>query len=74
MNDLPTSPRLIRTHLPVQFMPKSVWEQNCRVSDLCVILRSQEDEMIEGIILNIILGNICFVLYGCPISVDGKCS
>ncbi|KAI3357596.1 hypothetical protein L3Q82_016009 [Scortum barcoo] len=28
---LPTTPRLIKTHLPVQFVPKSFWEQNCRI-------------------------------------------
>ncbi|KAG9270253.1 cytosolic sulfotransferase 2-like isoform X2 [Astyanax mexicanus] len=28
---LSTSPRLIKTHLPVQLIPKSFWEQNCRV-------------------------------------------
>uniref|UniRef100_A0A3B4FXD4 Sulfotransferase n=1 Tax=Pundamilia nyererei TaxID=303518 RepID=A0A3B4FXD4_9CICH len=28
---LPTTPRLIKTHLPVQFVPKSFWEQRCRV-------------------------------------------
>ncbi|XP_038867095.1 cytosolic sulfotransferase 3-like [Salvelinus namaycush] len=28
---LSTSPRLIKTHLPVQLVPKSFWEQNCRV-------------------------------------------
>ncbi|MCI4381091.1 hypothetical protein PGIGA_G00247680 [Pangasianodon gigas] len=28
---LPTTPRLIKTHLPVQLVPKSFWEQNCRV-------------------------------------------
>ncbi|XP_028843539.1 cytosolic sulfotransferase 3-like [Denticeps clupeoides] len=28
---LQTSPRLIKTHLPVQLVPKSFWEQNCRV-------------------------------------------
>ncbi|KAL1021529.1 hypothetical protein UPYG_G00014450 [Umbra pygmaea] len=28
---LTTTPRLIKTHLPVQFVPKSFWEQNCRV-------------------------------------------
>ncbi|XP_036961258.1 cytosolic sulfotransferase 2-like isoform X2 [Acanthopagrus latus] len=28
---LPTTPRLIKTHLPVQFIPKSFWEQNCRI-------------------------------------------
>lgn len=29
-----TCPRLLRTHLPVQLIPKSVWDTNCRVSDL----------------------------------------
>nr|AAO64984.1 SULT1 sulfotransferase isoform 2 [Danio rerio] len=28
---LPTSPRLIKTHLPVQLVPKSFWEQNSKV-------------------------------------------
>ncbi|XP_036434862.1 cytosolic sulfotransferase 3-like [Colossoma macropomum] len=28
---LSTTPRLIKTHLPVQLVPKSFWEQNCRV-------------------------------------------
>ncbi|TSL97278.1 Cytosolic sulfotransferase 2 [Bagarius yarrelli] len=28
---LPTSPRIIKTHLPVQFLPKSFWEQNSRI-------------------------------------------
>lgn len=31
-DQLTTSPRLIKTHLPVQFMPRSFWEQNCRVT------------------------------------------
>ncbi|CAJ1084942.1 cytosolic sulfotransferase 2-like [Xyrichtys novacula] len=31
VDQLPTSPRLIKTHLPVQFIPKSFWEQNCRI-------------------------------------------
>ncbi|XP_065103837.1 cytosolic sulfotransferase 3-like [Paramisgurnus dabryanus] len=30
-NNLKTSPRLIKTHLPVQLVPKSFWEQNSRV-------------------------------------------
>ncbi|XP_039863854.1 cytosolic sulfotransferase 2-like [Simochromis diagramma] len=28
---LPTTPRLIKSHLPVQFMPKSFWEQGSRI-------------------------------------------
>ncbi|TNN30927.1 Cytosolic sulfotransferase 3 [Liparis tanakae] len=32
VDNLATSPRLIKTHFPVQFIPKSFWEQNCRVS------------------------------------------
>ncbi|XP_051995771.1 cytosolic sulfotransferase 3-like [Xyrauchen texanus] len=30
-DNLATSPRLIKTHLPVQLVPKSFWEQNSRV-------------------------------------------
>ncbi|CAL8325292.1 unnamed protein product [Merluccius merluccius] len=30
-DSLHTSPRLIKTHLPVQLVPKSFWEQKCRV-------------------------------------------
>ncbi|XP_038578212.1 cytosolic sulfotransferase 3-like isoform X2 [Micropterus salmoides] len=38
-DQLPTTPRLIKTHLPVQFVPKSFWEQNSRVKPLvCEIL------------------------------------
>ncbi|KAM7411656.1 hypothetical protein PAMA_021577 [Pampus argenteus] len=31
VDQLPTRPRLIKTHLPVQFVPKSFWEQNSRI-------------------------------------------
>uniref|UniRef100_H3DKM9 Sulfotransferase n=1 Tax=Tetraodon nigroviridis TaxID=99883 RepID=H3DKM9_TETNG len=31
LEKLPTSPRLIKTHFPVQFVPKSFWEQNCKI-------------------------------------------
>ncbi|KAM8830035.1 sulfotransferase family 1, cytosolic sulfotransferase 4 isoform 1-T1 [Synchiropus picturatus] len=29
--NLTTTPRLIKTHLPVQMVPKSFWEQKCRI-------------------------------------------
>ncbi|XP_026189433.1 cytosolic sulfotransferase 3-like [Mastacembelus armatus] len=43
-NNLPTSPRLIKTHLPVQFVPKSFWEQNCR---MVYVARNPKDNMVS---------------------------
>ncbi|KAF3697048.1 Cytosolic sulfotransferase 3 [Channa argus] len=31
VDGLSTSPRIYKTHFPVQFVPKSFWEQNCRI-------------------------------------------
>lgn len=52
IENLQMAPRIIKTHFPVQFMPKSVWDANCKVSDLCVILKAQGDSG-ETFILNI---------------------
>ncbi|TKS77770.1 Cytosolic sulfotransferase 3 [Collichthys lucidus] len=41
---LPTSPRLIKTHFPVQFVPKSFWEQNCRV---VYVARNAKDNVVS---------------------------
>lgn len=41
---LPTSPRLIKTHFPVQFVPKSFWEQKCR---MVYVARNAKDNMVS---------------------------
>ncbi|XP_029975213.1 cytosolic sulfotransferase 3-like [Salarias fasciatus] len=44
LDKLPTSPRLIKTHLPVQFVPKSFWEQKSRI---VYIARNAKDNVVS---------------------------
>ncbi|XP_037540639.1 cytosolic sulfotransferase 3-like [Nematolebias whitei] len=43
-DNLPTTPRLIKTHFPVQFVPKTFWEQNCRI---IYVARNGKDNMVS---------------------------
>ncbi|XP_063076607.1 cytosolic sulfotransferase 3-like [Engraulis encrasicolus] len=41
---LPTSPRLIKTHLPVQLVPNGFWEKNCR---MVYVARNAKDNAVS---------------------------
>ncbi|TNN44114.1 Cytosolic sulfotransferase 3 [Liparis tanakae] len=44
VDNLATSPRIIKTHFPVQFIPKTFWEQNCRV---VYVARNAKDNVVS---------------------------
>ncbi|XP_056279828.1 cytosolic sulfotransferase 1-like isoform X2 [Pseudoliparis swirei] len=44
VDNLATSPRIIKTHFPVQFIPKSFWEKNCRV---VYVARNAKDNVVS---------------------------
>ncbi|KAJ8016185.1 hypothetical protein DPEC_G00004570 [Dallia pectoralis] len=44
LDKLATSARLIKTHLPVQFIPRSFWEQNCR---MVYVARNAKDNLVS---------------------------